>query len=118
MRAFSPRHMVSAVLSEFERRASARLLRRPRTEGLATLAIARIFAETATQGNESVWQHRGATQGMMSSAAFMIRTSDRLRRRKGAATSPIVVARWFRAVDCPSPPIFPSGGKPRGAGAT
>ena len=45
MRAFSPRPIISVVLSAFERRASARLLRRPRTGELATSAITRVSAE-------------------------------------------------------------------------
>jgi hypothetical protein len=71
MRAFPTRPIILATLSAFERRASARLLRRPRTGELATSAITRVSAEKATRRNGSVWLHEGAAQTMMSSAAVM-----------------------------------------------
>jgi hypothetical protein len=63
MRAFSPRPIISVVLSAFERRASARLLRRPRTGELATSAITRAYAEKATQRNGSVWLYEAQLRG-------------------------------------------------------
>src|SRR6476646_8621685 len=45
MRAFPPRPTILAAPSAFERRASARLLRRPWTGELATSAITRVSAE-------------------------------------------------------------------------
>jgi hypothetical protein len=60
MRAFPPRPIILAALSAFERRASARLLRLPRTGEFATPVMTRVSAEKAAQkhGSDRLSDHR------------------------------------------------------------
>jgi hypothetical protein len=90
VRAFPPRSIILAVLSAFERRAPARLLRRPRMGGLATSAITRASAEKATRRNGSVRLSEGAAQAMMSSAAVMAILYIVVRAAEGALRLPLV----------------------------
>jgi hypothetical protein len=85
------------TLSAFERRASARLLRRPRTGELATSAITRVPAEKATRRNGSVWLYEGAAQAMMSACRHAHPVHRVVRAVEGALRLPLMAP--LRPVD-------------------
>src|SRR5256885_1611570 len=52
MRALPPRPAIFTAVPAFQRRASARFLRRPRTGKIATSVTTRVYAEKAVQRND------------------------------------------------------------------
>jgi hypothetical protein len=89
MRALPPPPVILTAVSAFERRASAHLLRRPRTGELATSPITRLCAEKAARRNGSVrldevqlWDDVLRCRHAQSCASVLVRP----RRRMSAAT--------------------------------